>query len=114
MILSLVLFSLMDAGVKWLGSSYATAQIMFFRCFVAMIPVITIIAMRGGLQLLKTQQKKLIGKIETDRSLSEFTQRLDKTIKKALKQGYSKDKLRKELIDKDWPKDIINRELKKF
>ena len=57
MILSLVLFSLMDAAVKWLGSSYATSQIMFFRCFVAMVPVITLIAMRGGLQVLKTQQK---------------------------------------------------------
>jgi drug/metabolite transporter (DMT)-like permease len=59
MLLSLLLFSVMDASVKWLGTDYPTAQIMFFRCSVALVPVITIIFMRGGLTLLRTQQKKL-------------------------------------------------------
>lgn len=49
----------MDASVKWLGAYYPTAQIMFFRCAVALIPVVVIIAMRGGLGVLKTQQKGL-------------------------------------------------------
>ena len=59
MLLSILLFSLMDASVKWLGASYATAQIMFFRCAVALIPVLVIIAMRGGFGILRTDQKKM-------------------------------------------------------
>ena len=59
MLLSILLFSLMDATVKWLGASYPTTQIMFFRCTVAMIPVLVIITMRGGIALLHTHQKAL-------------------------------------------------------
>ena len=59
MLLSIFLFSIMDASVKWLGAIYPTAQIMFFRCAVALVPVLVIIAMRGGLSILKTGQKKL-------------------------------------------------------
>ena len=59
MLLSILLFSLMDASVKWLGATYPTAQIMFFRCAVALVPVLIIIAMRGGFGVLRTQQKKL-------------------------------------------------------
>jgi drug/metabolite transporter (DMT)-like permease len=40
---------MMDATVKWLGGSYPTRQIMFFRCVVAMIPVSIIIYTRGGI-----------------------------------------------------------------
>ena len=59
MLLSILLFSLMDATVKWLGASYPTTQIMFFRCAVALLPVLVIIWMRGGIGILRTQQKKL-------------------------------------------------------
>jgi len=59
MLLSILLFSLMDANVKWLGATYPTAQIMFFRCAVALVPVLVIIALRGGIGVLRTQQKKL-------------------------------------------------------
>ena len=59
MLLSILLFSLMDASVKWLGATYPTAQIMFFRCSVALVPVLVIIAMRGGFGVLRTAQKKL-------------------------------------------------------
>ena len=59
MMLSILLFSLMDASVKWLGTSYPTTQIMFFRCAVALVPVLVIICMRGGFGILRTQQKKL-------------------------------------------------------
>ena len=59
MMLSVVLFSMMDATVKWLGGTYPTQQIMFFRCLVALIPLIVIIAMRGGVSTLKTNQIKL-------------------------------------------------------
>ena len=59
MLLSILLFSLMDATVKWLGAIYPTTQIMFFRCAVALIPVLVIIWMRGGVGILRTQQKKM-------------------------------------------------------
>ncbi len=59
MMLSVVLFSMMDATVKWLGGTYPTQQIMFFRCLVALIPLIVIISMRGGIATLKTNQIKL-------------------------------------------------------
>jgi drug/metabolite transporter (DMT)-like permease len=56
MLLSILLFSMMDATVKWLGGHYPTHQIMFFRCFVAMIPVGLIIYSRGGIKVLVTRQ----------------------------------------------------------
>ncbi len=59
MLLSILLFAMMDASVKWLGATYPTAQIMFFRCTVALVPVLVIILMRGGLSILRTDQKKL-------------------------------------------------------
>ncbi len=59
MMMSILLFSLMDASVKWLGAFYPTAQIMFFRCAVALIPVAVIIVMRGGPGILRTSHKGL-------------------------------------------------------
>ncbi len=59
MLLSILLFTMMDASVKWLGAIYPTAQIMFFRCAVALIPVIVIIYLRGGIGVLRTRQKRL-------------------------------------------------------
>ncbi|MCP4490555.1 MAG: DMT family transporter [Gammaproteobacteria bacterium] len=59
MMLSVTLFSMMDATVKWLGSTYPTQQIMFFRCVVALIPLLVIITMRGGFSILKTGQIKM-------------------------------------------------------
>ena len=59
MLLSILLFSMMDAMVKWLGGNYPTQQIMFFRCLVAIIPVTAIILSRGGFKVLKTRQPGL-------------------------------------------------------
>jgi len=56
MLFSILLFSMMDAMVKWLGGHYPTQQIMFFRSLVAMIPVAAIIVSRGGIKVLKTRQ----------------------------------------------------------
>ena len=58
MLMSILLFSLMDANVKWLGASYPTSQIMFFRCAIAMIPILVLIGLRGGFGLLRTRQKR--------------------------------------------------------
>ena len=49
----------MDASVKWLGATYPTTQIMFFRCAVAMVPIALIVIMRGGPRVLRTRQKNL-------------------------------------------------------
>ena len=56
MLLSVFLFSIMDVMVKWLGATYPTQQIMFFRCLVALVPVLVILQTRGGISVLKTQQ----------------------------------------------------------
>jgi drug/metabolite transporter (DMT)-like permease len=60
MLISIVLFSAMDSIVKWLGGSYPTHQIMFFRCTVAMVPILVIIGMRGGISLLRIQEPFLL------------------------------------------------------
>ena len=59
MLMSILLFTLMDATVIWLGTFYPTTQIMFFRCTVALVPVLAIIYLRGGIGILRTHQKKL-------------------------------------------------------
>ncbi len=59
MAISLLLFTLMDTNVKWLGAHYPTTQIMFFRCAVAIIPIAIIIVMRGGWSVLQTSHPAL-------------------------------------------------------
>jgi len=59
MTMSILLFALMDASVKWLGGIYPTTQIMFFRCAVALVPIVVIIFLRGGPGVLRTRQKTL-------------------------------------------------------
>lgn len=60
MLISIILFSAMDSMVKWLGGSYPTHQIMFFRCTIAMAPIVVIIFMRGGVSLLRIQEPFLL------------------------------------------------------
>ena len=59
MLISVLLFSIMDATVKWMGSIYGTHQIIFFRCTVALVPVLTLIYMRGGWSILRTGKPAL-------------------------------------------------------
>jgi len=49
----------MDASVKWLGAVYPTTQIMFFRCAVALLPIIVIVHLRGGPVILQTANRGL-------------------------------------------------------
>lgn len=58
-LLSVLLFSLMDATVKWLSSTYPTHQIVFFRCAVALVPVLGFIWRAGGIRLLRTDRPML-------------------------------------------------------
>jgi drug/metabolite transporter (DMT)-like permease len=48
MVLAMGLFSIMDALVKWLGSSYPTVQLVFFRSLFAFVPIAFLI-FHGGL-----------------------------------------------------------------
>ncbi len=48
MVLAVGLFAVMDAIVKWMGETYSTTQIMFFRSLFAFIPL-SFLIFRGGL-----------------------------------------------------------------
>ncbi len=50
LVLSVGLFSVMDAMVKWLGASYPTFQIVFFRSLFAFLPLSIVIWRVGGLR----------------------------------------------------------------
>lgn len=51
MLLAVGLFSLMDALVKWLGQSYPTMQLVFFRSLFAFVPLAFLIHRMGGLRI---------------------------------------------------------------
>lgn len=48
MLLAVGLFAVMDAMVKWLGETYPTGQLVFFRSAFAFIPLGIVIARSGG------------------------------------------------------------------
>ena len=50
MLLAVGLFAVMDAMVKWLGETYPTGQLVFFRSAFAFIPLGIVIARSGGLR----------------------------------------------------------------
>ncbi len=59
MLVAIVLFSVMDVVVKWLGGIYPTHQIVFFRCSVALVPVLTLLYLKGGPKILRTEKPLL-------------------------------------------------------
>ncbi|MEX2631408.1 MAG: DMT family transporter [Tistlia sp.] len=50
LVLSVGLFAVMDAAVKWLGATYSTFQIVFFRSLFAFLPLGVMIWRVGGLR----------------------------------------------------------------
>jgi len=56
MLLGILLISIMDALLKWLGSRYDVVQIIFFRAVFAFIPVGIALYLRGGLGQLRTKR----------------------------------------------------------
>lgn len=48
-ILSALSFTIMSAGIKWVGSDYPTGQVVFFRSFFALVPLLVWLALRGDL-----------------------------------------------------------------
>lgn len=48
-VLSALAFTVMSAGIKWLGSSYPTGQLVFFRSALALVPLAIWLSFRGDL-----------------------------------------------------------------
>ena len=53
MLVAVGLFAIMDAMVKWLGQTYPTAQLVFFRAAFAFIPIAFVVAGTGLRQSLR-------------------------------------------------------------
>jgi drug/metabolite transporter (DMT)-like permease len=56
MVLSVLLFSSMDAMIKWATRDYPTGQIVFFRNFLAFVPVLLFLWRGGGALTLRTRR----------------------------------------------------------
>ncbi|MHA1151068.1 MAG: DMT family transporter [Alphaproteobacteria bacterium] len=55
MILAVGLYSIMDAMVKWLGPSYPTLELVFFRSLFAFVPIAYVLYRSGSLAALRTK-----------------------------------------------------------
>lgn len=55
MVLAVGLYSIMDAMVKWLGPSYPTMELVFFRSLFAFIPIAFVLWRNGSLAALRTR-----------------------------------------------------------
>ena len=48
-VLSALAFTVMSAGIKWVGTGYPTGEIVFFRSAFAILPLVAWLALRGDL-----------------------------------------------------------------
>jgi drug/metabolite transporter (DMT)-like permease len=55
MVLAVGLYSIMDAMIKWLGPSYPTMELVFFRSLFAFIPITYVLWRSGSLAGLRTR-----------------------------------------------------------
>jgi drug/metabolite transporter (DMT)-like permease len=55
-LLSTIVFTVMDGFVKWTADSYPVIQLLFFRCVFALIPITLILWKTGNFRHLKTAQ----------------------------------------------------------
>ncbi len=55
MVLAVGLYSIMDAMIKWLGPSYPTMELVFFRSLFAFIPIAYVLWRSGSLAGLRTR-----------------------------------------------------------
>lgn len=56
---ALVLFSTMDALVKWLGDTYGPFQMMLFRSTLALVPLYLLFRSAGGVRLIRSNRPLL-------------------------------------------------------
>ena len=52
-VVSVFTLAVMNSAVKWLGPDFSTGQVMFYRSFFALPPVIIAALLGGGLVMLK-------------------------------------------------------------
>lgn len=57
--IGMLLFSAMDATIKWLGQDYPIHQLMFFRTTLAFVPILILLYRAGGFAVIKTQRPLL-------------------------------------------------------
>jgi drug/metabolite transporter (DMT)-like permease len=55
MVLSVFLFTCMDAVVKWVGQTHPVGQIVFFRNLFAFLPILYFVGRTGGVAVLRTR-----------------------------------------------------------
>ncbi|MBM3598780.1 MAG: DMT family transporter [Alphaproteobacteria bacterium] len=53
---AIFIFSMASVLTKWLTESYSVPQAMFFRCLVALVPVMVVAAWEGRVQVWRTQR----------------------------------------------------------
>jgi hypothetical protein len=58
MLVAVVLFSCMDALIKYASEDYPTGQIIFFRNLFAFVPVFYFLRQAGGLSALRTRRPR--------------------------------------------------------
>jgi len=56
MVVTVFIFAVVNAAVKWLVARYSVVEIVFFRSGFALIPCIVLVARNGGLPALKTRR----------------------------------------------------------
>ncbi|MBI1778753.1 MAG: DMT family transporter [Proteobacteria bacterium] len=56
MVIGVGLFSIMDSLVKYLGGIYHPLEVVFFRGWVAFVPIVAVIMARGGFATIRTRK----------------------------------------------------------
>lgn len=55
MLVGMLFFSMLDAGMKWLADHYNIIQVAFFRSAFSLLPLAILLWAKGGVSLLKTK-----------------------------------------------------------
>jgi drug/metabolite transporter (DMT)-like permease len=53
---SVFVFSMVNALVKWQVETYPVSEVVFFRCVFSLLPCFVLVAMNGGLHILRTHR----------------------------------------------------------
>lgn len=56
MIAAVAVFAVLNAAVKWQVARYPVGEVIFIRCLFALIPCFVLVALSGGLRVLRTRR----------------------------------------------------------
>jgi drug/metabolite transporter (DMT)-like permease len=56
MVGAVLLFSAINAGVKWETARYPVDEVVFFRCIFSLVPCLGLLATQGGFRLMRTRR----------------------------------------------------------